>query len=764
MAQLTQIKDLFAANSSSLWETMQIYGNRVGYWIPPFQREYSWTSQHLTRLLEDCLNGFSGLTGHGSSESYTFLGTVILVRNDRNEPRFDGTSLSVIDGQQRITTLSLLCCALIQRLREHFPSATDLPEFLRIWVEEEHQSLTNGLFECTNGWQMVGAKNYSFPRIVRGDKDMRSNSPRSAEYSSEIAAFLDQFAKYFRNDASQFPTAGEKTLAVSQNYEKLLWYVDRYVAGTSTEIDYASMEDSLDCDLVPKEEFETRRLRALLEKSGILEESKHLDRAMSHISSQKSTEAYFRLVFFSWYLLKRVVITRIETDDTEHAFDIFDALNTTGEPLTAIETLKPLVLRTANGQLTELGEGSLLRFEQLEEYLNTGFSETELRQRESKQLVLLFAQYQYGKKLGLDLRAQRNFLRSRFPDDRTADDSEIYEFVNSFTELAQYRRDYWTDEGLRAIDGRHPNTPETKLLQLCLSFVFAMKTIMAIPVLTRYWAQYYDDRADNDFVDAVKSIAAYLAIRRAVTGGTSGIDGEFRSLMEKISVKACPRVPSDATLRSMLRQSLKKSRINVTDRQSWVDQASATAVGDKSRPLCRFLLLAAAHNSRPDDQRPGLLTRSDVLPSEDLAYLTPGVWSKDLYGTVEHIAPESPRGSEWPSAIYQDRDLCHTIGNLVLLPQNENRSASNSSWAKKKLFYKALSAESVDDRQNQIAQAKELGIKFSRKTINLLANQGRLRMLDHIAAAEKWDANVIRSRSRNLLELAWDEFGDWVFD
>ena len=49
------------------------------------------------------------------TESYTFLGTIILVV-EKSEPSFDGNSLSVVDGQQRLTTLILLCCVLIEEL------------------------------------------------------------------------------------------------------------------------------------------------------------------------------------------------------------------------------------------------------------------------------------------------------------------------------------------------------------------------------------------------------------------------------------------------------------------------------------------------------------------------------------------------------------------------------------------------------------------------------------------------------------------------
>ena len=64
------------------------------YEIPLYQREYEWTSEHLDTFWTD-------LTSHVNepdSESY-FFGTVILVKENDASPRF-----SIVDGQQRLTT------------------------------------------------------------------------------------------------------------------------------------------------------------------------------------------------------------------------------------------------------------------------------------------------------------------------------------------------------------------------------------------------------------------------------------------------------------------------------------------------------------------------------------------------------------------------------------------------------------------------------------------------------------------------------------
>lgn len=77
--------------------------NNVIYRIPPYQREYSWAKQHWDDLFDDLLEASGVDTGH-------FLGTIICVNQTRNTT--EEAILELIDGQQRMTTLSLLLAAI----------------------------------------------------------------------------------------------------------------------------------------------------------------------------------------------------------------------------------------------------------------------------------------------------------------------------------------------------------------------------------------------------------------------------------------------------------------------------------------------------------------------------------------------------------------------------------------------------------------------------------------------------------------------------
>jgi len=68
--------------------------------IPPYQRPYSWTTEHAGDLLDD-LTWAAGDDKPAERPPY-FLGSVVVIKYP-NSPEAD-----VVDGQQRLTTLTIL--------------------------------------------------------------------------------------------------------------------------------------------------------------------------------------------------------------------------------------------------------------------------------------------------------------------------------------------------------------------------------------------------------------------------------------------------------------------------------------------------------------------------------------------------------------------------------------------------------------------------------------------------------------------------------
>ena len=758
------VSDIFKAEADNFENTMNSHGGNVGFSVPEYQRTYDWDKKNIKRLLEDCLNGFYYLSDP-NNESYTFLGTLILV-SEKPEPTFNGTSFSIVDGQQRLTTLTLLCCALIEELFLQQSEVCHFQESTISWIKTEIEFIHERLFDCIRGQLRKRDKIAGFPRIVRISEDYRGFSLSEAEYRSVIAKFLLNFTDHYsQSDAVFTPNQTQDNAEEGrffQNYEYIKEQVKMgiYKGDDAPENGHQS---ELEHNRISHEDFQKAGLRNLFEKLDTLSEQAEKDRAISDITNNSHSSGLIRIMLFSHYMLKSVILTRVETNDEDAAFDIFDSLNTTGEPLTAIETFKPRVMsferNIANTNYS--GSESARQFERLEANLNDIYLETDKRQRETKELLVTFALYLEGRNLPLNLTSQRNYLRSKFGEDE--DPNFKRRIVRLLADIAEFRQTYWNRDSIRTLDGIHSNNT-SDWLKLCCAFISDMRTSLALPIMARYWAQYQQDKIEDTFADAVKALTAFLVLRRSVTGNTGRIDTDFREMMRKklcLGSNYSNSLLSLDDLKDMLRGYLEASRIGIKDRETWVSRVCEVPLAAHSQPLCRFLLFAASDNSVTDQENPGLLTREEIIPSPQLASLNFSKWQDDKYVTVEHIAPVSNSGG-WDEEIYKESDTLHTIGNIILLPQKENSSVGNAPWDKKQLFYRALAAETVSERKSQFEQAKQKGLTFKKRTENLLNQQVRLDMLDPIAKVPQWTGTLIQKRTKNILELAWDVIAPWI--
>ena len=93
-----------ATNFSTSNQTFrQLFGNDLTYRIPPFQRDYSWQDDDWVELWQDISNVLAG------QDSSHYMGYLVL---KSSLPK----TVDVIDGQQRMTTLSLLVLAVLRCL------------------------------------------------------------------------------------------------------------------------------------------------------------------------------------------------------------------------------------------------------------------------------------------------------------------------------------------------------------------------------------------------------------------------------------------------------------------------------------------------------------------------------------------------------------------------------------------------------------------------------------------------------------------------
>jgi hypothetical protein len=101
-----------SANQYAVHSLFSHEGN-VLYRIPPYQREYSWHKPQWEDLFDDLVD----------VDGAHFLGTIITL--DQTTDALEGSILQVVDGQQRLTTLTLLLAAVYSVLKEHIDELDD---------------------------------------------------------------------------------------------------------------------------------------------------------------------------------------------------------------------------------------------------------------------------------------------------------------------------------------------------------------------------------------------------------------------------------------------------------------------------------------------------------------------------------------------------------------------------------------------------------------------------------------------------------------
>lgn len=83
-----------------------LIGNGRIYRVPPFQRDYSWNEENWEDLWQDIL------LLHTNPDSSHYMGAIVLQSSNTSDKEF-----TIIDGQQRLATLSIVAIAIIEKIQ-----------------------------------------------------------------------------------------------------------------------------------------------------------------------------------------------------------------------------------------------------------------------------------------------------------------------------------------------------------------------------------------------------------------------------------------------------------------------------------------------------------------------------------------------------------------------------------------------------------------------------------------------------------------------
>lgn len=770
---VTEVDALFKPTSASV---RQLLSDLVGgFSIPSYQRPYRWKPADQRRLCDDLISGVDRLVRDESAVA--FVGAIITVSgvSDRNVT-IPSDARQIIDGQQRLSTILMIAVAAHERLGALEPKVIEkspVDEETRGWLAEQLSEVRYQLRECLGDTRSFGDDEYKIlPKIVRDIADIWSTRQQTARYLSPVANLLHSYINH--NPASKFvvevPTTHIEPEASGSSLEDFEVFHRRFQQVRDIARDVANGSDG---DLTESIDLEMVLGPQSLVLAGLFPNVSDSLAPILRAAAGSYAELgqCLRLMLFCRFMLDRMVLTQINAKDETYAFDLFDSLNSTGEPLTAFETFVPLVVQ----------------FEGIEPYPTTPSyesitltskllaSENDV-QSQTARLITSFLLADAGLKVPNKHNSQRRELTQRYRDAENQDQRRA--MTKQLANSALCNVHLWQNGELsRGYTGPVASVgPETRF---ALRFLNQLNHSIVQAPVARYYAEWIADQSAASVASIERVIlaaTAFSALWRAAHGGTDGIDSVYRGLMVNGVEGICPplsrtkpnnhdinALPTVEEFVAALRSLLSTAKSNAfSNEEEWIALAATRPIYDEQVELSKFLLLVAGHHAIADGQT-GLTKDGQITDSTDLLK-GERYTADDRLATIEHVAPQSGVDTGWPSDLFASPAIVHSIGNLTLLPLDDNSLLSNRPWSEKRVLYRALSAKAPDEAKAILDEAVGAGLSLSSEKVDYMVERRQhLPILEASAQySGEWNAQFVLERSNHLLSRAWKVLDRWL--
>lgn len=188
-----------------------VFSDDYMFTIPVYQRPYAWTTDQADDLLDDLQDAVKR-----DPDAPYFLGSIVLIKED------DTPDSDVVDGQQRLTTLTILFCVLRELAPEN--ERDDLDTFIR---EKGHRLRgTQDRFRLRLGKRDAAF----FASNVQENDALSSLLAADGPQQTDSRELIRRNAKHFRKELTRLNPAERRRLAefiVQQCYLVVVTAADR---------------------------------------------------------------------------------------------------------------------------------------------------------------------------------------------------------------------------------------------------------------------------------------------------------------------------------------------------------------------------------------------------------------------------------------------------------------------------------------------------------------------------------------------------------
>lgn len=788
------MSSIFAGSHATLYD---YFGGNSNLLIPEFQREFSWGEDNVNQLIADIQQGIAKLDKsmplpQRSDTCSKFLGC--LIQWDREARPIEDFVVTpginyvnrvceLIDGQQRVSTLTLLFC-------EAYFQLESLGARLDLSIEQERE-LAGFVARVQDDWLLPrfsrsgssGAAPKRRPVLVRQGTD-KWNHAGPSQYQSSIAAYVHQVLRSI--DAGR-PLVKPKTVGpdiaavVGRIEEKLSEYAQVGIDVLAAHYDQAELLAELYAGRQPVD------LEAYIASSPT-----NRDLIVSIVA----------LVALLHYLLHYCAFTVITSPNQDTALDMFQSLNATGVQLTAVQLLKPWVSQAfRNNGASFTSDPVFDLFEEVNSWLNSGRNSA----AKTTQFFLKFGLGVFGDEPLNALSAQRHWLLGKFQSFTSGgtDLVRTRELVRLMRHFVSYLDAFYFQKreslfsatpppghGSRNIYERFKLTHGSSLttyaltdpVVTCLMFLTDAKHDLAHSFLALYFAKFQEADAANalackqEFEKVALMVTACFVLWRGLLSEKYP-DGAYR----RVLARHCYTSGAfDGRAHRVGRALFRELRAGVREggpprrlKTSGARLAKGLKYRAGAQTLMRFVLILAAHRKVPSStampsfKEHGLVVVDPAGPD----YLYPDVWLGADYKSIEHVAPQKllghvgTVGSHWSPTFATASDSIHSIGNLTLLSSALNASTPEDP-ASKKNHYEGLIAPGaspgVTPTAAELMRTSALLGHLVPVYLRLSHWLDDLRTSPGAPSSNAWDEAFINRRARNIADVVMHDLLSWL--
>ncbi|MBE8233718.1 MAG: DUF262 domain-containing protein [Endozoicomonadaceae bacterium] len=782
--------DIFKAEPQSVFDVI-CDRKSTGFYMPAYQRPYSWEEAHIKDLFSDCENVFRNLLE--SHDAIIFLGSILSV-DDSNattlyplQKRHTPTQIKlIIDGQQRLSTLMLIIMCLNERLRMLLPKLKKAIETeTETETETENTSLDalEGLREIvsqiildTSNFVVETQADHAvykyLPKIIRSQIDCWGKDDNKAIYESPLSELLISYQRHLIEQSNDtlfkefdLTTLSDSSKRVVNNVKE----IRKQLSCIQNGFQFKSSDGEVDEKLNVSDFVNVETLDICLDFPVD-------DDLLSASNQNPKIEQIIYLSAFAKFLLHRVCLTYVEVNNESYAFDMFEALNTTGEPLTAIETFVPKVIEHIGNKRRDGIQDS-----EIEDSMNTLKSITERfesvikskeKNSQTKALILTFVRAYQGKVKITSLRDQRDAMLKSYESCNYVDKDD---YLLHLAKSAEFIFDHW-----------QANIPdvynlvsedERDVANVCLRYLVDMKHEIVQSLLVQFIQQdaKYEltGKKDTSFVKALKAVTAFSVLWRAMSGGADGIDAIYKKLHEKgfnvssVSHQAYQLKDSSLSsedfnvdaIKTFFRQALEgkieekgSPKDEVYDK--WLDICSKQPLLTKPKSI-KLLLLAGFHGIELKENN---FERTDDAKSK---FITTIMW--ELISNSDRIK-KVYRGGEGLSNDWKDPEIANLeefnkLGNVLVDARNSVSLSSQKSWySLKQHMLEALGNDSINDLDSILSSEGEVSKEAKKNAATLMLET----KYAEITFADEWNKQAINERTELILMNAWTNLSSWL--